>query len=128
MASWGGIAPRVSSVARHERCNTFSTRRVFLIHLEIPCCIYIIFLFKIYTYCCVFCYTSSWCDVFSNTFTSGCTFFWNFLKMKKILKKNTSTSGCIEKYISPVKMYKKIRNRKIELKKKIIHATFVIFR
>ena len=27
-------------------------------------------------------------------------------------------SECIEKYISPVKMYKKIRNRKIELKKK----------
>ena len=26
-------------------------------------------------------------------------------------------SGCIEKYISPVKMYKKIHNRKIELKK-----------
>ena len=49
----------VLSVARHERCNTFSTHLVFLIHLEIPCGIYIIFLFKIYTYCCVFCYTSS---------------------------------------------------------------------
>ena len=110
----------MSSVARHERCNTFSTCRVFLIHLEIPCCIYIIFLFKIYTYCCVFCYTSSWCDVFSNTFTSGFTFFWNFLKRKKIWKKNTSTSGCIEKYISLVKMYKKIRNRKLYVKKKII--------
>ena len=119
----------MSSVARHERCNTFSTRRVFLIHLEIPCCIYIIFLFKIYTYYYVFCYTSSWCDVFSNTFTSGCIFFSDFLKMKKIWKKNTSTSGCIEKYISLVKMYKKIRNRKIELKKKIImnkyHLKFI---
>ena len=112
----------MSSVARHERCNTFSTRRVFLIHLEIPCCIYIIFLFKIYTYCCVFCYTSSWCDVFSNTFTSGCIFF-RFFKNEENLKKNTSTSGCIEKYISLVKMYKKIRNRKIELKKKIIFNT-----
>ena len=113
----------MSSVARHERCNTFSTRRVFLIHLEIPCCIYIIFLFKIYTYYYVFCYTSSWCDVFSNTFTSGCIFFFRFFKNEENLKKNTSTSGCIEKYISPVKMYKKICNRKIELKKKII--TFI---
>ena len=32
-------------------------------------------------------------------------------------------SGCIEKYISLVKMYKKICNRKIELKKKIISTT-----
>ena len=119
MASWGGIAPRVSSVARHERCNTFSTRRVFLIHLEIPCCIYIIFLFKIYTYYYVFCYTSSWCDVFSNTFTSGCIFFFRFFKNEENLKKNTSTSGCIEKYISLVKMYKKICNRKIYVKKSL---------
>ena len=47
-------------------------------------------------------------------------FFFRFFKNEENLKKNTSTSGCIEKYISPVKMYKKIRNRKIELKKKII--------
>ena len=47
-------------------------------------------------------------------------FFFRFFKNEEILKKNTSTSGCIEKYISLVKMYKKIRNRKIELKKKII--------
>ena len=45
-------------------------------------------------------------------------FFFRFFKNEENLKKNTSTSGCIEKYISPVKMYKKIRNRKIELKKK----------
>ena len=75
----------MSSVARHERCNTFSTRRVFLIHLEIPCCIYIIFLFKIYTYYYVFCYTSSWWDVFSNTFTSVCTFFEIFGYLTKYL-------------------------------------------
>ena len=43
-----------------------------------------------------------------------------YLLNEEILKKNTSISGCIEKYISLVKMYKKIRNRKIELKKKII--------
>ena len=47
-------------------------------------------------------------------------FFFRFFKNEENLKKNTSTSGCIEKYISPVKMYKKIHNRKIELKKKII--------
>ena len=47
-------------------------------------------------------------------------FFFRFFKNEENLKKNTSTSGCIEKYISLVKMYKKIRNRKIELKKKII--------
>ena len=41
-----------------------------------------------------------------------------YLLNEEILKKNTSISGCIEKYISLVKMYKKIRNRKIELKKK----------
>ena len=108
MASWGGVAPRVLSGARHEMCNTFSMSHVFLIHLEIPCCIYIIFLFKIYTYYYVFCYTSSWCDVFSNTFTSGCIFFSDFLKMKKIWKKihprvdvlkNTSHLWrCIKKY------------------------------
>ena len=96
---------------------TSSMRCVFLIHLEIPWCIYIIFLFRIYTCYCVFCYTSSWWDVFSNTFTSGCTFL-KFFKSEENLKKNTSTSGCIEKYISLVKMYKKIRNRKIELKKR----------
>ena len=45
-------------------------------------------------------------------------FFLKFFKNEENLKKNTSTSGCIEKYISPAKMYKKIRNRKIELKKK----------
>ena len=45
-------------------------------------------------------------------------FFLKFFKNEENLKKNTSTSGCIEKYISLVKMYKKIRNRKIELKKK----------
>ena len=45
-------------------------------------------------------------------------FFFRFFKNEENLKKNTSTSGCIEKYISPVKMYKKICNRKIELKKK----------
>ena len=44
-------------------------------------------------------------------------FFFRFFKNEENLKKNTSTSGCIEKYISLVKMYKKIRNRKIELKK-----------
>ena len=114
MASWGGIVPRVSSVARHERCNTSSTRHVFLIHLEIPWCIYIIFLFNIYTGYCVFCYTSSRWDVFSNTSTSGCIqyihkwmyFFFKFsngavLKgpvewWKFFKKKNTSTSECIE--------------------------------
>ena len=47
-------------------------------------------------------------------------FFFKFFKNEENLKKNTSTSGCIEKYISLVKMYKKICNRKIELKKKII--------
>ena len=47
-------------------------------------------------------------------------FFFRFFKNEEILKKNTSTSGCIEKYISLVKMYKKICNRKIELKKKIM--------
>ena len=46
--------------------------------------------------------------------------FFKFFKNEENLKKNTSTSGCIEKYISLVKMYKKIRNRKIESKKKII--------
>ena len=45
-------------------------------------------------------------------------FFFRFFKNEENLKKNTSTSGCIEEYISLVKMYKKIRNRKIELKKK----------
>ena len=50
-------------------------------------------------------------------------FFFRFFKNEENLKKNTSTSGCIEKYISLVKMYKKIRNRKIELKKKIIINT-----
>ena len=50
-------------------------------------------------------------------------FFFRFFKNEENLKKNTSTSGCIEKYISLVKMYKKIRNRKIELKKKIIWNT-----
>ena len=50
-------------------------------------------------------------------------FFLKFFKNEENLKKNTSTSGCIEKYISPVKVYKKIRNRKIELKKKIISFT-----
>ena len=50
-------------------------------------------------------------------------FFFRFFKNEENLKKNTSTSGCIEKYISLVKMYKKIRNRKIELKKKIISNT-----
>ena len=49
--------------------------------------------------------------------------FFKFFKNEENLKKNTSTSGCIEKYISLVKMYKKIRNRKIELKKKIIIYT-----
>ena len=44
--------------------------------------------------------------------------FLKFFKNEENLKKNTYTSGCIEKYISLVKMYKKIRNRKIELKKK----------
>ena len=43
--------------------------------------------------------------------------FLKFFKIEENLKKNTSTSGCIEKYISLVTMYKKIRNRKIELKK-----------
>ena len=43
-----------------------------------------------------------------------------YLLNEEILKKNTSISGCIEKYISLVKMYKKIRNRKIYVKKKII--------
>ena len=43
-----------------------------------------------------------------------------FLKSEENLKKNTSTSGCIGKYISLVKMYKKIRNRKIYVKKKIL--------
>ena len=51
-------------------------------------------------------------------------FFLKFFKNEENLKKNTSTSGCIEKYISLVKMYKKIRNRKIELKKKIIKNSF----
>ena len=41
-----------------------------------------------------------------------------YLLNEEILKKNTSISGCIEKYISLVKMYKKIRNRKRELKKR----------
>ena len=53
-------------------------------------------------------------------------FFLKFFKNEENLKKNTSTSGCIEKYISLVKMYKKIRNRKIELKKKIISYTHVV--
>ena len=127
MASWGGIVPRVSSVARHERCNTSSTRRVFLIHLEIPWCIYIIFLLSIYTGYCVFCYTSSWWDVFSNTFTSGCIFFWKFFEwsspkgtsgVKKIFQKeihprvgvleNTSHLWrCITKYAIARYMFKK---------------------
>ena len=51
-------------------------------------------------------------------------FFFRFFKNEENLKKNTSTSGCIEKYISLVKMYKKIRNRKIELKKKIITISY----
>ena len=41
-------------------------------------------------------------------------FFFRFFKNEEILKKNTSTSGCIGKYISLVKMYKKIHNRKID--------------
>ena len=47
-------------------------------------------------------------------------FFFRFFNNEENLKKNTSTSGCIEKNISLVKMYKKIHNRKTELKKKII--------
>ena len=43
MARWGGIAPLVSRYAQHSRCNTSSTCRVFLIHLSIPCCIYLIY-------------------------------------------------------------------------------------
>ena len=39
-------------------------------------------------------------------------------RKEKFKKKNTSTSGCIGKYISLVKMYKKIRNRKIYVKKR----------
>ena len=76
-------------------------------------------------------------DVF-NTFTSGCIFFFEIFKwsgpkgasgVKKIFQKkihprvnvlNTSTSGCIGKYISPVKMYNKIRNSQIYVKIKII--------
>ena len=45
-------------------------------------------------------------------------YFLKFFKNEENLKKNTSTSGCIGKYISLVKMYKKICNRKIRVKKK----------
>ena len=41
---WGGIAPLVSRYARHLRCNTSSTCCVFLIHLSIPWCIYLMYL------------------------------------------------------------------------------------
>ena len=54
--------------------------------------------------------------------------------MKKIFKRkihprvnvlNASTSGCIGKYISLVKMYNKIRNSQIYVKIKIIVTTLL---
>ena len=83
-------------------------------------------------------------DVF-NTFTSGYIFFEKISngavpkgasRVKKIFKRkihprvnvlNASTSGCIGKYISLVKMYNKIRNSQIYVKKKIIQNIQKIF-
>ena len=42
--------------------------------------------------------------------------FLKFFKSEENLKKNTSTSGCIGKYISLVKMYKKYATERYMLK------------
>ena len=90
--------------------NTSQDSMVYLYYLFIQN-LYLLLHILLYIFMvgCIFQYSHQWMY-----------FFFKFFKNEESLKKNTSTSGCIEKYISLVKMYKKIRNRKIELRKKII--------